>query len=122
MMAQTPANDLIQLSAQIAQQGNNVRDLKSQNADKVKIDAEVKILLELKAKYKEMYGKDWKPEGNAGARSKPSKPAKDQKSKPIAKEKPTENDGGAKKVTRLGLEATKEDNLPEWYTQVFFYL
>lgn len=118
-MAQ-PSSDATQLNAQIAQQGTTVRDLKTQKADKAKIDAEVKTLLGLKAKYKELTGQDWKPEGDAGnaARSKAPKPAKEAKPKPVEKEKPADKDGGAKKVTRLGLEATKEDNLPEWYSQV----
>lgn len=128
VMAESKSNDATQLSNQIAHQGTVVRDLKSQKADKSKIDAEVKTLLALKGQYKELTGQEWKPaEGSAGApaaapRSKAPKPAKEQKPKPAAikKEKsPTaEKDDGPKKVTRLGLEATKEDNLPEWYSQV----
>lgn len=123
VMAESKSSDATQLSNQIAQQGATVRDLKSQKADKTKIDAEVKTLLTLKGQYKELTGQEWKPvdgSGNAAApRSKASKPAKEQKPKPAAeKEKPADKDGGPKKVTRLGLEATKEDNLPEWYSQV----
>lgn len=44
----------------IAAQGDKVRDLKSQKADKATIDAEVKILLANKAEYKAATGKDWK--------------------------------------------------------------
>lgn len=119
-MAQ-PSSDATQLSAQIAQQGTVVRDLKTQKADKAKIDAELKTLLSLKATYKELTGQDWKPEGGDAAsapRSRAPKPAKEAKPKPVEKEKSADKDGGAKKVTRLGLEATKEDNLPEWYSQV----
>ncbi|XP_031617339.1 bifunctional glutamate/proline--tRNA ligase isoform X2 [Contarinia nasturtii] len=117
-MEQPPSNDATQLNAQIAEQGNTVRVLKEQKADKAKIDAEVKTLLDLKGKYKALTGQDWKPEGDAGKtpRSKAPKPAKEAKPKPAEKEKPA--DGGVKKVTRLGLEATKEENLPEWYSQV----
>lgn len=49
------------LSAKIAKQGNVVRDLKSQKAEKVKIEPEVKALLALKAEYKAKHGKDWTP-------------------------------------------------------------
>lgn len=120
-MADSTANDASKLNAEIAQQGATVRDLKSQKAEKSKIDAEVKKLLALKDQYKKLTGQDSKPDGSASAapapRSKAPKPAKEQKPKPAA-EKPADKDGGQKKVTRLGLEATKEDNLPEWYSQV----
>ena len=122
-MAESKSSDATQLSDKIAQQGTIVRDLKAQKADKSKIDAEVKTLLTLKSQYKELTGQDWKPaDGSASAaapRSKAPKPVKEQKPKPAPeKEKSAEKDGGPKKVTRLGLEATKEDNLPEWYSQV----
>ncbi|XP_069118924.1 LOW QUALITY PROTEIN: bifunctional glutamate/proline--tRNA ligase-like [Argopecten irradians] len=46
----------------VAAQGNRVRELKGQKAKKDQIDAEVKILLALKAEYKSATGKDWKPD------------------------------------------------------------
>nr|XP_033338499.1 bifunctional glutamate/proline--tRNA ligase [Megalopta genalis] len=46
----------------IVAQGNRVRNLKSQKADKALIDTEVKVLLDLKVEYKACTGKDWKPE------------------------------------------------------------
>ena len=49
------------LNDQITEQGNKVRDLKGKKADKAEIDGAVKVLLELKAKYKAATGKDWKP-------------------------------------------------------------
>ena len=49
------------LNDQITEQGNKVRDLKTKKADKGEVDAAVKTLLELKAKYKDAAGKDWKP-------------------------------------------------------------
>lgn len=116
------ANESTELSNKIAQQGTVVRDLKTQKAEKAKIDAEVQNLLALKAQYKQLSGQDWKPEGDSGnaARSKAPKPPKEvkEKPKPKAAEKSSDKDGGQKKVTRLGLEASKEDNLPEWYSQV----
>lgn len=45
----------------ISQQGDKVRILKTQKADKPAVDAEVKVLLELKSQYKSLTGKDWKP-------------------------------------------------------------
>lgn len=123
-MAETPASDSTELSNKIAEQGNVVRDLKTQKADKAKVDAEVQNLLALKTQFKQLTGQDWKPAGDAGnaARAKAPKPAKEAKEKPKQKQKPAEKssdkDGGQKKVTRLGLEASKEDNLPEWYSQV----
>lgn len=50
-----------ELSQKIAAQGDKVRDLKQKKADKPTIDAEVKVLLELKAEYKKLTGKDWTP-------------------------------------------------------------
>lgn len=117
---QTTATESSELSNKIGQQGNVVRDLKTQKTDKAKVDAEVKVLLDLKAQYKALTGADWKPEGGAASapRAKEAKPAKQNKQpvKPAQKEK--EKDGAQKKQTRLGLEATKEENLPDWYSQV----
>ncbi|CAD6992192.1 unnamed protein product [Ceratitis capitata] len=45
----------------ITNQGDKVRQLKSQKADKTFVEAEVKILLSLKAEYKKLTGSDWKP-------------------------------------------------------------
>nr|XP_031826948.1 bifunctional glutamate/proline--tRNA ligase [Nomia melanderi] len=50
------------INEKIITQGDKVRVLKSQKADKAAIDAEVKILLNLKAEYKACTGKEWKPE------------------------------------------------------------
>lgn len=62
--AQAPANDsnkITELNEKITTQGNTVRDLKTQKADKSKVDAEVKTLLALKAEFKTLTGNDWKP-------------------------------------------------------------
>uniref|UniRef100_A0A182SQU0 Bifunctional glutamate/proline--tRNA ligase n=1 Tax=Anopheles maculatus TaxID=74869 RepID=A0A182SQU0_9DIPT len=118
------------LVEKITKQGDAVRTLKSSGAPKPEIDAAVKLLLDLKAAYKKLTGTDYVPAGGAaGAASggrQQSKPAKkDAKAKPEQKPKPEpkaaagKDDGtGPKKQTRLGLEATKEDNLPDWYSQV----
>ena len=47
-----------EIEKQINEQGGVIRELKSAKADKAEIDAAVKTLLELKAKYKEVTGKD----------------------------------------------------------------
>merc|ERR1711994_366640 len=54
-------SDADKLNEEIANQGNKVRDLKSQKAGKDDIKAAVDILLELKSKYKSATGNDWKP-------------------------------------------------------------
>lgn len=46
----------------IAKQGDKVRLLKSNKASKAEIDAEVKVLLSLKSDFKNLTGKDWKPD------------------------------------------------------------
>lgn len=59
---QAPSKNMAQeLNDSIVQQGNLVRDLKAQKAEKAKIDEAVKGLLALKAEYKAATGQDWKP-------------------------------------------------------------
>lgn len=56
-----------QLNADIVVQGDKVRQLKAEKADKVAVDTAVNVLLGLKAKYKTLTGNDWKPPaGNPG--------------------------------------------------------
>ncbi|CAH0551913.1 unnamed protein product [Brassicogethes aeneus] len=107
------------LTAKITEQGNLVRTLKSSNGSKADVEAAVKSLLDLKAEYKKATGTDFPVAGRTPSKPKEAKPAqqaKEKKPKPAA-EKP-EAEGAVKKQTRLGLEAKKSDNLPEWYTQV----
>nr|CAB3243111.1 bifunctional glutamate/proline--tRNA ligase [Phallusia mammillata] len=109
------------ISEKIVEQGNVVRKLKSEKAEKSSIDAAVKILLGLKADYKKLTGNDYKPPGGAGESKKSS--SKKEKSKPAAPKQNVVNDKGdegrvVKKQTRLGLEASKKDDLSEWYSQV----
>ena len=62
--AATPAATDFQkaeINAEIDSQGASIRKLKSEKASKEAIDAEVKILLQLKAKFKSVVGEDWKP-------------------------------------------------------------
>ncbi|CAD5118054.1 DgyrCDS6794 [Dimorphilus gyrociliatus] len=59
--ATSSSGNAVDLNEKISSQGNKIRDLKSKKADKGTIDAEVKILLALKAEYKSATGSDWKP-------------------------------------------------------------
>ena len=106
------------LNDQITEQGNKVRDLKSKKAEKADIDAAVKVLLELKAKYKAETGQDWKPaQDNAKRAEKPKKEPKKQQEKQPKKEQESKGQQG-QKVTRLGMEAKKEESLADWYSQI----
>ncbi|KAG8123286.1 hypothetical protein E2320_018816 [Naja naja] len=126
---------------QVALQGEEVRKLKSEKAEKDKIDTAVQKLLQLKAQYKLLTGVDYKPVSTTGVEDKDKrKKEKENKSEKQNKQQ-KQNEGqkkgmqkdqesnyslssdgpgdgqGPKKQTRLGLEAKKEENLAEWYSQ-----
>lgn len=112
-----------QLTLEINAQGEKVRAAKSSNAAKDVVDAEVAKLLALKAKYKEETGTDFPVAGRGGGAVKKAPKEQQQKAgKPAKKESPApakpDPSAGVKKQTRLGLEAAKEENLPDWYSQV----
>ncbi|KAM9317202.1 bifunctional glutamate/proline--tRNA ligase [Gastrophryne carolinensis] len=133
-----------ELYNKVAKQGDEVRRLKSEKAPKESVDAAVKQLLDLKSQYKTLTGVDYKPLTAAGAEDKKPKEDKKQKEKENKSEKqnkppkqqgegqkkePSKDSGngssggagdgqGPKKQTRLGLEAKKEENLADWYSQV----
>ncbi|XP_038206760.1 bifunctional glutamate/proline--tRNA ligase isoform X3 [Zerene cesonia] len=112
------------LAAEVAKQCEVVRDLKAKKADKTTIDAEVKKLLELKAKYQQETGVAYAAAPARESKPKEKKPkevkeVKKEKSKePSPKPNKEESSSGVKKITRLGLEASKESELSEWYQQV----
>ncbi|CAG9789090.1 unnamed protein product [Diatraea saccharalis] len=117
------------LAAEIAKQGDLVRDLKAKKADKATIDQEVKKLLELKAQYQTETGAAYAPPSQARenkpkekkpkeAKPKEAKPKEVKPKEPSPKPSKEESSSGPKKITRLGLEASKDVDLPEWYTQV----
>ncbi|KAM9817196.1 bifunctional glutamate/proline--tRNA ligase [Neosynchiropus ocellatus] len=137
--AQAPAPPQSQeLFAQVAQQGELVRKLKSEKAAKEQVDEAVKTLLDLKSRYKSLTGEDYKPVSAAGGEDKNRKERENKTEKqgggggaPGGGKKgkgDKEASGGAaggagdgqgpKKQTRLGLEAKKEENLADWYSQV----
>ncbi|XP_023034416.1 bifunctional glutamate/proline--tRNA ligase isoform X2 [Drosophila willistoni] len=111
-----------QITQEVNEQGEKVRAAKTNKAAKEVIDAEVTKLLALKAKYKEVTGTDFPVAGRGGGGGATKKPAKEPQPKPAkpVKKEPSADAaaGGPKKQTRLGLEATKEENLPDWYSQV----
>ncbi|XP_015794975.1 bifunctional glutamate/proline--tRNA ligase [Tetranychus urticae] len=119
-------NEITQLNHGIKTVGDNIRQLKADKVDKKIIQENVQILLDLKAKYKEITGTEWVPQpANQTPQTKPnqsnqtSKPkqAKDAKKSP-AKDTPKEEKAGVKKQTRLGIESKKDENLADWYTEV----
>ncbi|KAL3065980.1 hypothetical protein OYC64_016005 [Pagothenia borchgrevinki] len=137
-----------ELFSQVSQQGELVRKLKTEKAPKDQVDAAVKALLDLKSQYKTLTGQDYKPVAAAGATGGEDKNRKERENKSEKqgggggggggggkKGKGDKGDkggqgkeaaGGAgggegqgpKKQTRLGLEAKKEENLSDWYSQV----
>lgn len=124
-----PESKKDELTSKINEQGNVVRQLKSNKASpKADVDAALQTLLSLKAEYKTVTGEDFpvagrQPQAPKEAKPKEAKPkeAPKEKKKPEPKKAPTESKddaSGVKKQTRLGLEAKKEENLPDWYSQV----
>ncbi|XP_018307906.1 bifunctional glutamate/proline--tRNA ligase isoform X2 [Mycetomoellerius zeteki] len=109
------------ISEEIKKQGDKVRNLKSSKAEKSIIDQEVKVLLNLKSDYKSVTGQDWKP-ANSDAASKKEKqntPKPEKMSeKEVVKTANNKDSDSSKTGTRLGLEAKKEENFTDWYSQV----
>lgn len=56
VQATSPAGDAVKLNEEIAKQGDIVRSLKTGKAEKAKVDEAVKVLLDLKVKYKAATG------------------------------------------------------------------
>ncbi|XP_051918384.1 bifunctional glutamate/proline--tRNA ligase isoform X5 [Hippocampus zosterae] len=130
------------LFEKVAQQGELVRTLKAEKASKDRVDEAVKTLLDLKSKYKTLTGQEYKPVAAAGGEDKNRKERENKSEKQgggggaaggakkgkgdkaSQGKEPAGGAGGAgdgqgpKKQTRLGLEAKKEENLADWYSQV----
>ena len=68
-------------SAEIAAQGDKVRQLKAAKADKASVKEQVDILLKLKAEYKSLTGSDWKP--NADPKAAPAAAAPKEQPKEV---------------------------------------
>ncbi|XP_077280024.1 glutamyl-prolyl-tRNA synthetase [Temnothorax americanus] len=109
------------ISEEIKKQGDKVRNLKSSKSDKSVIDQEVKVLLSLKSDYRNTTGQDWKPANSEAASKKEKqnspKPGKTSEQE-VAKNADSQDADTSKTGTRLGLEAKKEENFFDWYSQV----
>ncbi|KAK0423422.1 hypothetical protein QR680_008137 [Steinernema hermaphroditum] len=101
------------LVQQIQAKGEHVRELKTQQPQKELVDAAVQELLNLKLQYKELTGKDY---AAPGARAKKEKKPKEEK-QPKQKQQPKASEDG-KKVTKLGVGVSKDENYSDWYSQV----
>jgi bifunctional glutamyl/prolyl-tRNA synthetase len=96
-------NQEAHLSKQIGQLISKIESLKVANASQEALAEQNNELIKLKQQYKTMTGNEWSEIALVA-----SKVAKQQQS----------NEDAHKKQTRLGLEAKKEDNLADWYSQV----
>ncbi|XP_078413219.1 bifunctional glutamate/proline--tRNA ligase isoform X2 [Cetorhinus maximus] len=125
------------LHSKVAEQGEVVRKLKAEKVSKEVIGAAVAVLLDLKGQYKALTGMEYKlaagsveenknkkeRQNKSEEQNKPEKPEGHKIGSAKDQEKGSNNGGtgegqGPKKQTRLGLEAKKEENLAEWYSQV----
>uniref|UniRef100_A0A8C0WFE6 Bifunctional glutamate/proline--tRNA ligase n=1 Tax=Castor canadensis TaxID=51338 RepID=A0A8C0WFE6_CASCN len=124
----------------IACQGEVVRKLKMEKASKDQVDSAVEELLQLKAQYKSLTGVEYKPVSATGVEDKDKKKKEKENNSEKQNKPQKQNDGqrkdtskgqgsglsssgagegqGPRKQTRLGLEAKKEENLADWYSQV----
>nr|XP_002126649.2 LOW QUALITY PROTEIN: bifunctional glutamate/proline--tRNA ligase [Ciona intestinalis] len=113
------SEEQLKFHALVTEQGGKVRKLKSEGASKDAVQAEVQQLLKLKADFKEKFGIEYKPLNDANPKKSGKK---EKKEKPKPKEKKEEEKVGdgrtVIKQSRLGLEATKLGDLPNWYSQV----
>ena len=108
------------LDEQIRKQGDVVRKLKADKADKKFIDEAVRSLLLLKDQYKQNLGVEWKPD-TASVAPKKEKAQKKEKLKQVQVSQPRIDDTGdskVKKQTRLGIEVKKSDRYSDWYKEV----
>lgn len=79
------------IDGKIKAQGDKVRQLKTDKAEKAEVEAAVKTLLELKAEYKAATGKDWKPPAAAEKKADTDKKGKENKNPPKADGEKSEN-------------------------------
>jgi bifunctional glutamyl/prolyl-tRNA synthetase len=124
------SDDKFKLEQEINEQGNKVRELKANKAAKEVIQQEVQSLLALKIAYKNFFGKDYVSMENSSSAPRESK-TKSSKTEGTKTTKGAKNLESKKEValaskesesvktgTRLGLEAKKNENLSDWYSQV----
>lgn len=108
-------SEALELESKIDAQGEKVKNLKNSKASKSEIDAEVGVLLKLKSDYitvEDLIKKE---------RKSPTKEKQVQNKGKSSKARIQEEElksSALKKITRLGLEAKKEENLADWYSQI----
>ncbi|XP_073409433.1 bifunctional glutamate/proline--tRNA ligase-like isoform X3 [Dendrobates tinctorius] len=129
-----PSCESEELLNMLTKQGEQVRKLTSENASKDVVDAAVKQLLDsvlALAQYKGQTGAEQTTAATTALKEDKKQKEKENKSEKQNKQ-PKQGDGqkkmdaakevaegqGPKKQTRLGLEAKKEENLADWYSQV----
>ncbi|KAJ1364925.1 hypothetical protein KIN20_025122 [Parelaphostrongylus tenuis] len=99
----------LEIEQEIKAQGDHVRQLKSDPSvsEDVKKEA-IDRLLRLKLTYKEITGKEYAAVTNQRQKEK----------KPTANKKEEQKATSGKKMTKLGIEVSKDENYSEWYSQV----
>jgi bifunctional glutamyl/prolyl-tRNA synthetase len=102
----TSNNQEVHLSEQIGQLVSKIELNASEEVSAEQRNA----LLSLKQQYKAMAGNEWKPTLSSSSKA--------EKKKPKEEKQQHSNEDAQKKQTRLGLEAKKEENLADWYSQV----
>ncbi|XP_052767806.1 bifunctional glutamate/proline--tRNA ligase-like [Mya arenaria] len=126
--------EAVALREKIEAQGGKVRDLKAAKAAKDVVDKEVSTLLCLKAQYKTLTGEDLpaagrqdKKKGKGDNQGKKGDNKENKGDKQGKKQEKAQNESKnaeeaaaehSKKQSRLGLEAKKEENLSDWYSQI----
>jgi bifunctional glutamyl/prolyl-tRNA synthetase len=116
-VAEEPNRAGAELHERITTQGNLIRKLKADKANKTTIDAEVKTLLELKKKFKEETGEDWSPSGTGNKGRKKEKSIAQPKPEPTKMIEEKEKVETGKKQTGLGVGASKDSDLSGWYSE-----
>ena len=117
-----PSPELAAAEAAAAAQGAKVKALKERGAAKEEVAAEVAVLKDLKAQMVALGGSAG---GGGRPKKEKKKPAEKKKDKPKKekKDKPAPPSKGAgkqekKKVTKLGLQVSKDEDFGEWYSEL----
>jgi len=100
---QEPSKEVVEIDNKIKEQGDMVRKLKAEKADKSAVEAAVKELLSFKAEYKKLAGKDWKP----AASGEPAKDTKGKENKKPVAEPAKEGEKSEKQQKRDAKKAEK---------------
>ncbi|KRY30897.1 Bifunctional glutamate/proline--tRNA ligase [Trichinella spiralis] len=125
---------LDKLLLEIKSVGDDIRQMKSSGVDKKSISKSVEKLKLMKSNFEQLSGKQWTPDLVNAILNPPQSNSTEKKTtidqlveenKPDVVKKPPKGSvkvekqqNEVKKITRLGLETTKEGNFSEWYSQV----